>query len=75
MTCILVAHLGDEVIIAADKRVTQITEHGARIPCGDNEEKIVRTEVGIITGAGSWRCLILSNRLSETMASAVLMRY
>lgn len=53
MTCILVAHLGDEVIIAADKRVTQITEHGARIPCGDNEEKIVRTEVGIITGAGS----------------------
>lgn len=38
MTCILVAHLGDEVIIAADKRVTQITEHGARIPCGDNEE-------------------------------------
>ncbi|WGX51892.1 hypothetical protein P7I94_15575 [Pseudomonas aeruginosa] len=53
MTCILVAHLGDEVIIAAGKRVTQITEHGARIPCGDNEEKIVRTEVGIITGAGS----------------------
>lgn len=53
MTCILVAHLGDEVIIAADKRVTQITEQGVRIPCGDNEEKIVRTEFGIITGAGS----------------------
>ncbi|AGZ36362.1 MAG: hypothetical protein ACOKSU_14540 [Pseudomonas sp.] len=53
MTCILVAHLGDEVIIAADKRVTQITEQGVRIPCGDNEEKIVRTEVGIITGAGT----------------------
>lgn len=53
MTCILVAHLGDEVIIAADKRVTQITKHGERIPYGDNEQKIVRTEVGIITGAGS----------------------
>ena len=53
MTCILVAHLGDEVIIAADKRVTQITENGARVPCGDNEEKLVRTEAGVITGAGS----------------------
>lgn len=53
MTCILVAHLGDEVIIAADKRVTQITQDGVKIPCGDNEEKIVRTKVGVITGAGS----------------------
>lgn len=53
MTCILVAHLGDEVIIAADKRVTQITLDGVKIPCGDNEEKIVRTKVGVITGAGS----------------------
>lgn len=53
MTCILVAHLGDVVIIATDKRVTQITEYGVKIPCGDNEEKIVRTEVGVITGAGS----------------------
>jgi hypothetical protein len=53
MTCILVAHLGDEVIIAADKRVTQITQDGVKIPHGDNEEKIVRTQVGVITGAGS----------------------
>lgn len=53
MTCILVAHLGDEVIIAADKRVTQITQDGVKIPHGDNEEKIVRTKVGVITGAGS----------------------
>lgn len=53
MTCILVAHLGDEVIIAADKRVTQITQNGVKIPLGDNEEKIVRTKVGVITGAGS----------------------
>ncbi|MFP3849026.1 hypothetical protein [Pseudomonas sp. W5-01] len=53
MTCILVAHLGDEVIIAVDKRVTQIAENGVRVPCGDNEEKLVRTEAGVITGAGS----------------------
>jgi hypothetical protein len=53
MTCILVAHLGDEVIIAADKRVTEINQDGVKIPCGDNEEKIVRTNVGVITGAGS----------------------
>lgn len=53
MTCILVVHLGDEVIIAADKRVTQITQDGLKIPCGDNEEKIVRTKFGVITGAGS----------------------
>lgn len=53
MTCILVAHLGDVIIIAADKRVTQITQDGVKIPCGDNEEKIVRTKVGVITGAGS----------------------
>lgn len=53
MTCILVAHLGDELIIAADKRVTQITQDGVKIPHGDKEEKIVRTKVGVITGAGS----------------------
>lgn len=53
MTCILVAHLGDEVIIAADKRVTHIAQDGVKTPCGDTEEKIVRTEVGVITGAGS----------------------
>ena len=53
MTCILVAHLGDEIIIAADKRVTEITQDGVKIPCGDNEEKIVRTKVGVITGAGA----------------------
>jgi len=52
MTCILVAHLGDEVIIAADKRVSCITQDGLRIPLGDNEEKIVRTQVGVITGTG-----------------------
>ena len=53
MTCILVAHLGDEIIIAADKRVTEVTQDGVKLPCGDNEEKIVRTKVGVITGAGS----------------------
>lgn len=53
MTCILVAHLGDEVIIAADKRVTQITQEGVKTPHGDDEEKIVRTQVGVITGTGS----------------------
>lgn len=53
MTCILVAHLGDEIIIAADKRVTEVTQDGVKIPCGDNEEKIVRTKVGVITGAGT----------------------
>lgn len=53
MTCILIAHLGDEVLIAADKRVTHITQDGVKIPSGDNEEKIVRTEVGVITGTGS----------------------
>lgn len=53
MTCILVAHLGYQVIIAADKRVTHITPDGVRTAVGDNEEKIVRTEAGVITGAGS----------------------
>ncbi|WP_440062963.1 hypothetical protein ACTACQ_11260 [Pseudomonas syringae] len=53
MTCILVAHLGDEIIIAADKRVTQITQDGLTTIIGDEEEKIVRTEVGVITGAGA----------------------
>ncbi|MDD2064516.1 hypothetical protein [Pseudomonas sp. 25571] len=53
MTCILVAHLGDEVIIAADKRVSEITQDGVRVPCGDDEEKIVRTALGVITGTGS----------------------
>ncbi|QVI88029.1 hypothetical protein [Pseudomonas viridiflava] len=53
MTCILVAHLGDEIIIAADKRVTLVTPDGAKSPGGDDEEKIVRTKVGVITGTGS----------------------
>lgn len=53
MTCILVAHLGDEIIIAADKRVSQITQDGVITFIGDEEEKIVRTEVGVITGTGA----------------------
>ncbi len=53
MTCILVAHLGTEVIIAADKRVTFITPDGTKTPIGDGEEKIVRTPAGVITGCGS----------------------
>ncbi|EPF6691878.1 hypothetical protein ODJ70_24675 [Pseudomonas aeruginosa] len=53
MTCIIVAHLGREVLIAADKRVTYISEDGARTPIGDSEEKIVRTAVGVVTGCGA----------------------
>ncbi|KWS54872.1 MULTISPECIES: hypothetical protein [Pseudomonas syringae group] len=53
MTCILVAHLVDEIIIAADKRVTLITPDGVKSSGGDDEEKIVRTKVGVITGTGS----------------------
>ena len=53
MTCILVAHLGSEVIVAADKRLSQYLQDGSRIVVHDNEEKIVRTEHGVITGVGS----------------------
>jgi hypothetical protein len=52
MTCILVAHLGSEVIIAADKRVVKIEADGSRTPDHDSVEKIVQTGVGVITGAG-----------------------
>jgi hypothetical protein len=53
MTCILVAHLGSEVVIAADKRVIRYEADGTRTVIGDNEEKIVRTAVGIVTGCGA----------------------
>ncbi|WP_146017995.1 MULTISPECIES: hypothetical protein [Pseudomonas] len=53
MTCILVAHLGSEVVIAVDKRVTCRAADGTRIVLGDSEEKIVRTAVGIVTGCGA----------------------
>lgn len=53
MTCILIAHLGSEVVIATDKRVVSIFEDGTRIPSGDEEEKIVRTGVGVVTGSGA----------------------
>lgn len=52
MTCILVAHLGEHVILAADKRAVQINEDGSRTVLNDNVEKIVKTGVGVITGAG-----------------------
>lgn len=53
MTCILVAHLGSEVVVAADKRVVRYEADGTRTVIGDNEEKIVRTAVGIVTGCGA----------------------
>lgn len=52
MTCILVAHLGEHVILAADKRAVQINADGSRAVLNDDVEKIVETGVGVITGAG-----------------------
>lgn len=46
MTCILVAHLGEHVILAADKRVVKIETDGSRAPDHDNVEKIVQAGVG-----------------------------
>lgn len=56
MTCILVAHLGDEVIIAADKRVTQITQDGVKIPHGDNEKKFLGLKLASSLVQAQWRC-------------------
>ncbi|CAG8870118.1 hypothetical protein [Pseudomonas fluorescens] len=53
MTCILVAHLGSEVVVAADKRVVRYEADGTRTVIGDNEEKIVRTAAGVVTGCGA----------------------
>lgn len=52
MTCILVAHLGSEVLVAADKRATRYEVDGSLTVCSDNEQKIVRTPAGIVTGCG-----------------------
>lgn len=52
MTCILVAHLGEHVILAADKRAVQINSDGSRTVLTDDVQKIVETGVGVITGAG-----------------------
>lgn len=52
MTCILVAHLGSEVVVAADKREVQYKADGSLTVHGDDVQKIVRTGVGVITGAG-----------------------
>lgn len=51
MTCVLVAHLGEHVIFAADKRAVQINTDGSRTVLSDDVEKIVETGVGVITGA------------------------
>ncbi|AJZ96909.1 hypothetical protein PFLUOLIPICF7_01735 [Pseudomonas simiae] len=52
MTCILVAHLGSEVVVAADKRAVQYKADGTLTVACDDVQKIVRTGVGVITGAG-----------------------
>ncbi|WP_155950770.1 hypothetical protein [Pseudomonas taiwanensis] len=52
MTCILVAHLGSEVVVAADKRATRYEADGSLTVHGDDEQKIVRTPAGIVTGCG-----------------------
>ncbi|WP_447739187.1 hypothetical protein [Pseudomonas laurentiana] len=52
MTCILVAHLGSEVVVAADKRETRYMADGALTVDNDNAQKIVRTPAGIVTGCG-----------------------
>ncbi|EMP0916908.1 TPA: hypothetical protein ACRZS3_005966 [Pseudomonas aeruginosa] len=53
MTCIFIANLGRELILAVDKRVSYISEDGKKHPVGDNEEKITRTAAGIVTGCGA----------------------
>lgn len=52
MTCILVAHLGSEVVVAADKRETRYMADGSLTVDNDNVQKIVRTPAGIVTGCG-----------------------
>lgn len=52
MTCILVAHLGSEVVVAADKRETRYMADGSLTVDNDNAQKIVRTPAGIVTGCG-----------------------
>lgn len=52
MTCILVAHLGSDVVVAADKRAVQYNDDGTLTVHSDDVQKIVQTGVGLITGAG-----------------------
>ena len=52
MTCILVAHLGREVAVAADKRAVQYKTDGTLTVACDDVHKIVRTPAGIVTGCG-----------------------
>lgn len=52
MTCILVAHLGSEVVVAADKRATRYEADGSLTVHGDDAQKIIRTPAGIVTGCG-----------------------
>ncbi|MCH7420698.1 hypothetical protein [Pseudomonas mosselii] len=52
MTCILVAHLGSEVVVAADKRAVQYKADGTVTVHGDDVQKLVRTPAGIVTGCG-----------------------
>lgn len=52
MTCILVAHLGSEVVVAADKRTVQYKADGTLTVACDDVQKLVRTPAGIVTGCG-----------------------
>lgn len=52
MTCILVAHLGSEVVVAADKRAVQYKADGTLTVARDDVQKLVRTPAGIVTGCG-----------------------
>lgn len=52
MTCILVANLGSEVVVAADKRAVQYKADGTLTVARDDVQKIVRTPAGIVTGCG-----------------------
>lgn len=52
MTCILVAHLGREVVVAADKREVQYKADVTLTVSCDDVQKIVRTPAGIVTGCG-----------------------
>lgn len=53
MTCLLVAHLGGEIVVVTDKRVTAYDQEGNRLYFEDGEAKITRTAVGVVTGCGA----------------------
>ncbi|WP_282281163.1 hypothetical protein [Pseudomonas sp. PS02302] len=49
----LVAHLGGEIVVVADKRVTAYGQEGNLLYFEDSENKITRTAIGIVTGCGA----------------------